>query len=1069
MKNELPKEKSIALKITLIYIVLGCLWILFSDSILTNFVKDQMLLIKLSIFKGWAFVFVTACILYSLIYRYLHAHRQSNIALQEAEEKYKSLVEESLVGVYLYQDNRYCYVNPRYAEIFGYTQDEIINHISHLDLFAPVDRERANEYIRQRIENEVKSVHYTFKGIRKDGKIIDCEALGTRTHYQGKPALIGTLMDITERKKVEESLQKNHDSYRQAIAQADAVPYQKDYLTDTFTFMGDGIKEITGYTTKELTTEVWKKGIMETVMREEAAGLSMKEAVRRTKNREINHWKADYLFKTKNGELRWISDSSIQLLDSEGKPVGSLGILQDITERKKAEKKFELFRSLLDQSIDTIEVVDPETGGFLDINEKGCNEHGYTREEFLKLKVPDIDPTFDASAFQKSIQDLKKSGIVRIESTHRRKDGTTFPVEINLKYVQLDRDYIVGVVRNITERKQSEQQLRQLSRVVEQSPVSIVITNIQGNIEYVNPKFTEVTGYTAEEVLGKNPRILKSDEKSSDEYKNLWETIIAGKEWRGEFHNKKKNGELYWEFASISPIRNAEGTITHFLAVKEDITERKRVEKDIALLYHAVSSVNECICITDSENNFLYVNDAFLKTYGYERDELIGKKTAILGLEKDPAQATEILEATIKGGWEGEVINFRKNGSPFPIFLSTSAIKDNKNRLIALIGVARDITEQKRAEERIQHQLEHITSLRTIDMAITGIVNLKMILNIVLDQLIAGLKVDAADILLFNQNSFELEYAASRGFRTSALQHTHLHIGESYAGQAAMERRVIYIPDLHQDMANFSHAQDFSEEKFISYYGVPLIAKGEVKGVLEIFHRESLEPTSEWLDFLDSLAGQASIAIDNANLFEKMQKSHNELSIAYDTTLEGWSHALDLRDKETEGHTQRVTEMTLKLARKLGISDAELVHLRRGALLHDIGKMGVPDNILLKPGALTEEEWVIMKKHPVYAYELLYPIPFLRKALDIPYCHHEKWDGSGYPNGLKRDEIPLSARIFAVIDVWDALTSDRPYRKAWSREKTREHILAGSGSHFDPRVVEAFLQMRNTDFELWNK
>jgi putative nucleotidyltransferase with HDIG domain len=178
--------------------------------------------------------------------------------------------------------------------------------------------------------------------------------------------------------------------------------------------------------------------------------------------------------------------------------------------------------------------------------------------------------------------------------------------------------------------------------------------------------------------------------------------------------------------------------------------------------------------------------------------------------------------------------------------------------------------------------------------------------------------------------------------------------------------------------------------------------------------------------------------------------------MAYDATIEGWSAALDLRDEETRGHSQRVTEMTVKLARSLGLGEEELAQVRWGALLHDIGKMGVPDGILLKPGPLTDEEWVLMKKHPTFAYEMLSPIHYLQSALDIPYCHHEKWDGTGYPRGLKGKQIPLVARIFAVVDVWDALISDRPYRKAWSEEKVREHIQAGAGTHFDPQVVKTF-------------
>ena len=230
--------------------------------------------------------------------------------------------------------------------------------------------------------------------------------------------------------------------------------------------------------------------------------------------------------------------------------------------------------------------------------------------------------------------------------------------------------------------------------------------------------------------------------------------------------------------------------------------------------------------------------------------------------------------------------------------------------------------------------------------------------------------------------------------------------------------------------------------------------------MLEVFHRSVLSPDSEWLDFLETLARQGAIAIDNSQLFEGLQRSNFELGLAYEGTIEGWSRALDLRDKETEGHTQRVTALTVALARRLKFADKDIVHVRRGGLLHDIGKMGVPDAILLKPGPLTDEEWVVMKKHPTFAFELLSPIRYLKfAAIDIPYCHHEKWDGTGYPCGLKGDQIPLSARIFAIVDVWDALTSDRPYRPAWPSEKVLEHVRSLSGTHFDPMVVQEFLAM----------
>jgi putative nucleotidyltransferase with HDIG domain len=210
------------------------------------------------------------------------------------------------------------------------------------------------------------------------------------------------------------------------------------------------------------------------------------------------------------------------------------------------------------------------------------------------------------------------------------------------------------------------------------------------------------------------------------------------------------------------------------------------------------------------------------------------------------------------------------------------------------------------------------------------------------------------------------------------------------------------------------------------------------------------------------LAGQTAIAIDNVLMFEEIQRSNLELVLAYDSTIEGWSKALELRDKETEGHTKRVTELSVQLARQMGFSESAIVQVRRGALLHDIGKMGVPDEILLKPDKLTKEEFDTMKKHTEYAFEWLSPIPFLREAIEIPYCHHEKWDGTGYPRGLKGEQIPLAARVFAVVDVFDALTVDRPYRVAMEVPEVLAYIETQSGTHFDPKVVDIFLEMMSS-------
>lgn len=371
-----------------------------------------------------------------------------------------------------------------------------------------------------------------------------------------------------------------------------------------------------------------------------------------------------------------------------------------------------------------------------------------------------------------------------------------------------------------------------------------------------------------------------------------------------------------------------------------------------------------------------------------------------------------------------------------------------------------DVTGRKLAELQTERQLARLSALRKIDLAVLSSFDLSLTLTVSVDQIMEQLGADAVDVMLLDSASNTLSFAAGRGFRSGGLERSKLRIPEGYASRVALQQKLIHLPNL-QEARGFSRMPIFENEGFVAYVGAPLIVKSRVRGVLEVFHRSPLDVNQEWLDYMEMLAGQVAIAVDNATLFRDLQRSNSELMLAYEATLEGWSAALDLRDRETEGHTQRVTVMTMELAEAMGISEMELINIRRGSLLHDIGKMGVPDHILLKPDKLNDEEWEHMRMHAVYAYNLLSNISYLRDALDIPYCHHEKWNGTGYPRGLKGEEIPLAARIFAVADVYDALTSDRPYREGWLPEKAMNYIQEQSGNFFDPRVVDVFLKMLN--------
>ena len=442
-----------------------------------------------------------------------------------------------------------------------------------------------------------------------------------------------------------------------------------------------------------------------------------------------------------------------------------------------------------------------------------------------------------------------------------------------------------------------------------------------------------------------------------------------------------------------------------------------------------------------------------------------GKKYTSMDLMKD-ALLFEGNRESIAPGIRGLFIPIQSTAGPVGVLTISTDASHPSLEGEYLLPILAEITGNAihRAElfEQSQDQVRRLTALRDIDSAIASSTDLRVTLNILTDHALKHLKADAVDILLYHPELQSLTHLCSAGYSTPSPSRPFMRIGEGLAGKIVMQGRTGHVTDL-QNSGEVKRDPLLAREGFVTYIGVPLIVKGQIKGVFEVFQRSALSPNAEWMQFLQTLAGEAAIAIDNNQLFDHLQRSNQEITQAYDTTLEGWARALELRDRETEGHARRVTEMTLRLSQRMGLGENELIHIYRGVLLHDIGKMGVPDQILKKTGTLTEAEWIEMRRHPQYAFDLLSPIPYLRPALDIPYCHHEHWDGSGYPRRLKAEQIPLAARIFSVVDIYDALLSNRPYRKAWPRQKAIQYVKSISGKILDPKIVNTFMEMLAED------
>lgn len=355
-------------------------------------------------------------------------------------------------------------------------------------------------------------------------------------------------------------------------------------------------------------------------------------------------------------------------------------------------------------------------------------------------------------------------------------------------------------------------------------------------------------------------------------------------------------------------------------------------------------------------------------------------------------------------------------------------------------------------------QYYRMQAIANIDRAIISTLDINVITDIVFDQIAQQLGAEFCILFLRDRVTSQFICKHTRGlsglngYREIVINPLFVH-----AQKNIDSKDILFKEDLQLSNSDIGFPFPYQHIQF--YSAIPLTNSSRTIGVMEVCSKKPLHPDKEWKNFLGMIARQVTIAIEHLGLIENIQHLNKELLHAYESTIIGWAKALEYKDRETKGHSERVTDMAIRLGKAMDLNEEELLQLRRGAILHDIGKMCIPEKILFKTESLTVEEWEIMKQHPIFAQEFLADIQFIQPALNIPLFHHERWDGSGYPYGLKGKQIPLAVRIFMVIDVWDALTSIRPYREAWSNQEARIYIKQYSGVQFDPEVVAKFLEL----------
>lgn len=775
---------------------------------------------------------------------------------------------------------------------------------------------------------------------------------------------------VRENEKIVAALRESESKFRSLAESTNAAIFI--YQGENFVYVNRAAEELTGYPREELLrTRFWD------VVHPDDREMVRERGLARQRGEPVAS-RYELRLVRKDGAVRDLDFTAV-MIDFGGQPAG-LGTSVDITERKAAEKRLreseESFRLLFTNNPLPMWVYDLETLAFLQVNDAAVNRYGYSREEFISMRLPDIRPAEDVQLLLDDIAQDRPALQNSFPWRHRLKDGRIILVQITSHTLEFGgRKAALVVAEDITSRIQAE---AALNRRVDELTALHEVAQAAAGAESID-KLLQITTSVVGQLLSTHDfGIMILDEAAGLLRAHPSYHTGSG---RPSADIPVDTGIVGWVARNAQPLRI------------DNVSE-----SDLYYAFDDETRSELCVPIRIGARVFGVLNT---------------ESRQMNAFSKEDERVLQVLA--------GE------------------------------LGTAIARLQLLEAERARRMEAEH---LRDASAELVSTLDLEQVIDRILTHLERVVPFDSALIVLTDRPTAHIsaQRAVNQGGLTPFLQRMDQleHIREVLSG------KLVIIPDTHKDPRWDMYA---GSEYIRCWLGVPLVVRDRVIGLMMLDHSSPHVYTSEHANLVVGFANQAAVAIRNATLFQELEASNRELQEAYERTIEGWSHALDLRDHETEGHTQRVTEMTLRLASELGVAEEEMVHIRRGALLHDIGKMGIPDHILFKPGPLTPAEWETMRLHPRFAYEMLSPIRFLAGSLDIPYCHHEHWDGTGYPRGLKGEQIPLAARIFSVVDVWDALRSDRPYRPAWSEPAVLNYLRERRGTQFDPRVLDAFIKM----------
>lgn len=1040
------------------------------------------------------------------VFDVINERKRGEQILRESEERYRLIsfvASDYMFSAHVDADGNLTqhWVIGAFERITGYTVEEFQQMGGWGALVHPDDVALDQEDMALLRNNQTASRELRL--IRRDGNVIWVHSFGHPVWSEQENRLVeiyGGVQDITPRKQAELELRRSEERFAKAFYANPAAVVITRVSDGRIIDVNESYERLFGYVKNEIEG---RTGVELNLFVNPADRANIVARVQKYGSVKDCEMKV----RTRLGELREVLISAEQI-ELQGEAC-ILSLLFDITARKRAEEQAQRADRLAQATLDALPAeicVLDETGKIIAVN-RAWREFAlanpptppdfYLGENYLEVCLRATGANaVEALPFASGLRDVMRGRLLEFTleyPCHAPWEKRWYAVSI-ARFVDSSPVRLVVAHLNITEIRQAENEIRYQAKLLANISDAIISTDLEYRVKSWNQAAENIYGLTAAQVLGKRFSELVSIQYQDTNAANIIQEFQDKGTWRGVTQQQLADGTKKYIASAVTLLRDDTGEPTGTVSVNRDVTETMRSQREI----QAIAAVSSALRLAPTRAEMLLVIFEQLQTLLEATTTAFLEFDAVSGEIRVESDSDTFANALRAHGFEGIELDvlarrvpFISNETPrgqmialnaalaefgavagFPLVIEDKVIgalwlgrkdtlsESDKRIFTAIADIAANAIYRTALHERTVEQLNRLQLLHAIESSIASSYDLKSTLNLFVTKMVTHLRVDAASVLLLNPHMFYLEYTTGYGVTPPSPQDGRIWLGEGLAGRTAMSREIVSVPNLAVHLMNEPRATLYHQaEQFHTYCAVPLLAKGQVKGVLELLSCNTLPTDQEWFEFLKTVAQQAAIAIEDMQLYEGLQRSNLELGMAYDATIEGWSRALDLRDKETEGHTQRVTELTLRLAREFGLDDEELVHIRRGALLHDIGKMGVPDHILLKTDKLTETEWEIMQKHPQYAYDMLQPIAYLKPALDIPYHHHERWDGTGYPFGLKGELIPLAARIFAVVDVWDAVTSDRPYRPAWTRERALAYIQAESGKHFDPEVVRRFIQL----------